>query len=82
VIVVTADFDIVDVAPFFVTMVLNTKNRHFRPGGTVSGPSMFALADVSVYFFAFWHILLIRLQQTFYTDHKKRLVSDETEKPA
>jgi uncharacterized protein (TIGR00369 family) len=23
--------------------------RHLRPGGTVSGPSMFALADVSVY---------------------------------
>jgi len=23
--------------------------RHLRPGGTVSGPSIFALADVSVY---------------------------------
>ena len=24
-------------------------DRHLRPGGTVSGPTMFALADVSVY---------------------------------
>jgi uncharacterized protein (TIGR00369 family) len=24
-------------------------DRHLRPGGTVSGPSMFALADVAIY---------------------------------
>lgn len=30
-------------------MRLLTAERHLRPGGTVSGPSMFALADVSVY---------------------------------
>ena len=30
-------------------MRLATADRHLRPGGTVSGPSMFALADVSVY---------------------------------
>ena len=28
---------------------LNVREEHLRPGGTVSGPSMFALADVSVY---------------------------------
>ena len=28
---------------------LRVADRHLRPGGTVSGPSMFALADVSVY---------------------------------
>ncbi|MBE1282319.1 MAG: hotdog fold thioesterase [Rhodobacteraceae bacterium] len=32
-----------------ITMRLLTAERHLRPGGTVSGPSMFALADVSVY---------------------------------
>ena len=32
-----------------VTMRLLTAERHLRPGGTVSGPSMFALADVAVY---------------------------------
>ena len=28
---------------------LNVREEHLRPGGPVSGPSMFALADVSVY---------------------------------
>jgi uncharacterized protein (TIGR00369 family) len=28
---------------------LKVAERHLRPGGTVSGPSIFALADVSVY---------------------------------
>ena len=28
---------------------LNVGERHLRPGGTVSGPSIFSLADVSVY---------------------------------
>ena len=30
-------------------MRLMTAERHLRPGGTVSGPAMFALADVSIY---------------------------------
>ena len=28
---------------------LLVQERHLRPGGTVSGPSMFSLADISVY---------------------------------
>ncbi len=28
---------------------MNTEEKHLRPGRTVSGPTMFALADVSVY---------------------------------
>jgi uncharacterized protein (TIGR00369 family) len=28
---------------------LKVAERHLRPGGTVSGPSMFALADVAIY---------------------------------
>lgn len=28
---------------------LRVSDKHLRPGGTVSGPSMFALADVSMY---------------------------------
>ncbi len=28
---------------------LRVADRHLRPGGTVSGPSMFALADVAMY---------------------------------
>ena len=32
-----------------VIMRMNVDNRHLRPGGTVSGPSMFALADCAFY---------------------------------
>ena len=32
-----------------LTVRLLTHERHLRPGGTVSGPTMFALADVGVY---------------------------------
>ncbi|OUS21897.1 thioesterase [Rhodobacterales bacterium 59_46_T64] len=43
------DFAIDHVEPMKVTVRLKTAERHLRPGGTVSGPSMFGLADVSVY---------------------------------
>ena len=46
----TADeFEIDDVFPMGITLRLKVGDRHLRPGGTVSGPSMFALADVAVY---------------------------------
>lgn len=32
-----------------VTLRLRVAERHLRPGGTVSGPAMFGLADVAVY---------------------------------
>jgi len=32
-----------------VTMRLYNHDRHLRPGGTVSGPAMFMLADVAAY---------------------------------
>lgn len=32
-----------------VTLRLRVAERHLRPGGTVSGPSMFGLADVALY---------------------------------
>ena len=44
------DFEFVEIAPPFVTMALSASDKHLRPGGTVSGPSMFALADVCAYF--------------------------------
>ena len=46
---VAADFAIERVAPREIDVRLRVDDRHLRPGGTVSGPSMFALADVSVY---------------------------------
>lgn len=32
-----------------ITVRLPVDERHLRPGGTISGPTMFALADVTVY---------------------------------
>ena len=46
---VKGDFAIDRLAEMEVDMRLLTADRHLRPGGTVSGPSMFALADVCVY---------------------------------
>ncbi|MEM9788696.1 MAG: PaaI family thioesterase [Pseudomonadota bacterium] len=43
------DFTIDALTEDGVTVRLNVAERHLRPGGTVSGPSMFALADVGMY---------------------------------
>jgi len=47
---VADDFEFVEVAESHVSMALAASEKHLRPGGTVSGPSMFALADVCAYF--------------------------------
>ncbi|MTJ05244.1 MAG: PaaI family thioesterase [Sediminimonas qiaohouensis] len=46
---VAEDFTIEQLDEEGVCVRLNVAERHLRPGGTVSGPSMFALADVAVY---------------------------------
>lgn len=46
---VARDFRVEAVEPNEITIRLQVGDRHLRPGGTISGPSMFALADVSVY---------------------------------
>ena len=46
---VAAMFRIDDVGPMTLTLRLLPDDSHLRPGGTVSGPAMFALADVAVY---------------------------------
>ena len=43
------DFDVVEVTKEGVRVRLTVRDAHLRPGGTVSGPSMFALADVGMY---------------------------------
>ncbi|HDR28013.1 PaaI family thioesterase [Rhodovulum sp.] len=42
-------FVIEEVAPMAVRVRMAVAERHLRPGGTVSGPSMFALADVGIF---------------------------------
>lgn len=46
---VAEDFSVDRADPAGVTLRLRVADRHLRPGGTVSGPSMFALADVAMY---------------------------------
>ena len=43
------DFVVEALTKTSITVRLVVEDRHLRPGGTVSGPSMFGLADVSVY---------------------------------
>lgn len=46
---VVEEFSLVTVAPDRLVLALDTAERHVRPGGTVSGPAMFGLADVAFY---------------------------------
>ena len=43
------DFVVEAVGPMSARLRLIYGERHLRPGGTISGPSMFALADVAIY---------------------------------
>ncbi len=43
------DFVLEEVGPMSAKLRLRYHERHLRPGGTISGPSMFALADVGLY---------------------------------
>lgn len=46
---VAEDFQVLSAEEMALDMRMAVADRHLRPGGTVSGPSMFALADVAVY---------------------------------
>lgn len=46
---VALDFTVERVDHAGIRVRMNVGERHLRPGGTVSGPSIFALADVGVY---------------------------------
>src|SRR5690606_40575000 len=42
-------YEAIDIFPGGCTVRLNADESHLRPGGTVSGPALFALADVGGY---------------------------------
>ena len=44
-----SDYYALDVRPGGCTVRLDATDRHLRPGGTVSGPSLFTLADIGGY---------------------------------
>lgn len=46
---VAQDFEIDALSAEAIIVRLKVSERHLRPGGTVSGPNIFALADVAVY---------------------------------
>ena len=46
---VAGEFAIDSLEENAISLRLLVGEKHLRPGGTVSGPSMFALADVSIY---------------------------------
>jgi uncharacterized protein (TIGR00369 family) len=43
------DYAIEEVGPLSATVRLNYHPDHLRPGGTISGPAMFALSDLALY---------------------------------
>jgi uncharacterized protein (TIGR00369 family) len=46
---VAQDIAVEEVEPMEIRVRLRVRERNLRPGGTVSGPAMFSLADVAVY---------------------------------
>lgn len=57
-------FEIVSLDNGSATMHLHADDQHLRPGGTVSGPSLFALADVAAYAAILGHIGPVALAVT------------------
>ena len=57
-------FKCVDVAPGTATLRFSPNESHLRPGGTLSGPSLFTLADVAAYVGLLAHIGPVALALT------------------
>ena len=50
------DYTLVSVSPGEAVLRLQPDDRHLRPGGTISGPALFTLADVAAYAALLAHI--------------------------
>ncbi|MCR6498648.1 PaaI family thioesterase [Shinella sp. CPCC 101442] len=57
-------FDVIAVRAGAITMRLEPNERHLRPGGTISGPTLFALADVGAWCAVLAHIGPVALAVT------------------
>ena len=57
-------FSVAVIAPGRVTMRCEPGERHLRPGGTVSGPTLFTLADVTAYVAVLAHVGPVALAVT------------------
>lgn len=52
------------VEPGAVTVRLDTADRHLRPGGTISGPTLFTVADLAAYYAILAHLGPVALAVT------------------
>jgi len=57
-------FEVADLAPGVIKVRMPINQSHLRPGGTVSGPSMFALADCAAYLITLAHVGKVALAVT------------------
>ena len=57
-------FEVIATGAGSATMRLDPQQKHLRPGGTVSGPTLFALADVTAYITLLAHIGPVALAVT------------------
>ena len=57
-------FEVMTVGAGTITMRLEPNERHLRPGGTISGPTLFALADVGAWCAVLAHIGPVALAVT------------------
>ncbi|MDB0034946.1 PaaI family thioesterase [Amylibacter sp.] len=46
---INGDYEIINFSSENISILNHISQKHLRPGGTISGPTMFALADVSFY---------------------------------
>ncbi len=53
---VSDDYEVVSVGPMRARIRMKPEDRHLRPGGTISGPTMFSLADCAVYLAIIAHV--------------------------
>ena len=53
---VSDEYEIVEIGPMSARLRMDPGHRHLRPGGTVSGPTMFSLADCAVYLAIIAHV--------------------------
>lgn len=58
------EFEIVQIGNGYCILQFEADEKHLRPGGTVSGPALFALADVAAYAAILAHIGPIALAVT------------------
>lgn len=58
------NISVVDVSPGAALVRLDADEKHLRPGGTVSGPTMFMLADLAAYSVILAHIGKVALAVT------------------